>query len=52
MHQNTNKNTNVTKYKMTKRGLNAKRQNTKVAKSKWNKYTNIRKPKYDTMQSN
>ena len=43
MHQNTNKNTNVTKYKMTKRGLNAKRQNTKVAKYKWNKNTNIRK---------
>ena len=40
MHQNTYANTNVTKYKMTKRGLNAKRQNTKVAKYKRNKIQN------------
>ena len=37
MDQNTNTNTDITKYKMTKRGLNAKRQNTKVANYKWNK---------------
>ena len=32
--QNTNTNTDVTKYKVTKRGLNAKRQNTNGRKYK------------------